>query len=333
MTDVSYPFTSTIDASGRVIAVGLGSYRGAPTDTDFYITRFSADGSVDTSFATNGVALLNINPGQSRDGATDVIIDRNGNIVVAGTAGGGNILALTRLTSTGLLDTSFSGDGIATFTVNPNGSENVAKTIALDSSAASDRYVVGLQTYGRGMVVTRINNDGSLDTSFGNTGKAVVANSGDTWDVLVDSLGRIYAVGQDNNNNGLIVRFTSAGVLDTSFGTGGKIVLDLPNLAYASSIAFAADGNLLVSLYTNTNGSDNGDFYLYKFDLNGTAVTTFGTNGVVVTDLGGWGDYANAVAVDPATGRIAVTGPAAMMEDLSSIMLMDHSIPAAAHPR
>jgi len=74
---------------------------------------------------------------------------------------------------------------------------------------------------------------GDLDASFGAGGMVLTdiagGNSDDAYGVVVDSAGRVVVAGYSWNGSDddvAVVRYTSSGVLDTSFGTGGKVTTD-----------------------------------------------------------------------------------------------------------
>lgn len=77
-----------------------------------------------------------------------------------------------RYTAAGALDTSFSGDGIFIY---DNGLHEIANAIKVQTDG---KIVVAGQSSGKWLVL-RLNDDGSLDTSFG-TGGAVTAFSANT---------------------------------------------------------------------------------------------------------------------------------------------------------
>ncbi len=75
--------------------------------------------------------------------------------------------------------------------------------------------------------IMRINLDGTYDTSFGTNGYQIIdiGTNDDVRDFVVDNAGNsyIYAI---NNSNKYLLKINNSGVLDTSFGTFGKILLD-----------------------------------------------------------------------------------------------------------
>jgi uncharacterized delta-60 repeat protein len=100
------------DETGRsVILLGdgrlvLGGYRGTSPLTDFALVRYLADGTLDTSFGTGGLAIAN--PG-GQDFAKQVIELPNGKLILVGTANSDFLLA--RFHTDGALDTSFGTAG------------------------------------------------------------------------------------------------------------------------------------------------------------------------------------------------------------------------------
>src|SRR5439155_26808133 len=101
-----------------------------------------------------------------------------------------------------------------------------------------------------------------------------------------------------------VARHGAGGSLDPSFGSGGTVTPAVGDSAVAHAIAVQSDGNIVTVGYSMTAG--NFDFTLVRYDASGNLDPTFGTGGMVVTDLGG-DDLAQGVALRP-DGRIVVGG-------------------------
>jgi uncharacterized delta-60 repeat protein len=102
----------------------------------------------------------------------------------------------------------------------------------------------------------------------------------------------------------------TAGTLDLAFGNAGKATTAIgPNDASAHGIAVQADGKILVAGDTYTNNTLLEDFALARYLPDGTLDNSFGTNGLVVTDIQQNSDAAKAVAVQ-SDGKILVAGHA-----------------------
>jgi len=93
---------------------------------------------------------------------------------------------------------------------------------------------------------------------------------------------------------------TQSGALDTSFGTGGKVIND-----FGGRVALLPDGKIVAA--GAASSPDGFDFSLSRFNTNGTLDTTFGSGGRVTTDLGGRFEGATSVALQP-DGKIVAGG-------------------------
>ena len=96
------------------------------------------------------------------------------------------------------------------------------------------------------------------------------------------------------------------GALDTSFGSGGKVMAEIGAPAYANALVRQPDDKLVAAGYAVNNVTGN-DFALARYNRDGSLDTTFGTGGKVMTMFGFSDDVANAVAVRP-DGKIVAAG-------------------------
>lgn len=157
-------------------------------------------------------------------------------------------------------------------------------------------------------VLAHANTNGSLDPTFGVNGKTTTDFGGyeEGHAVAYQSDGKIlmagYAAGA-NDDDFALVRYTSDGNLDTTFGANGIVRTDLGNYDYGYAMAIASDGKIVVAGYS---GSDNVDFAIVRYNSDGTLDTTFDQDGKVTTDLGS-NDYGRALALQ-ADGKIIVAG-------------------------
>jgi uncharacterized delta-60 repeat protein len=155
---------------------------------------------------------------------------------------------------------------------------------------------------------------GSLDTTFGTGGTVTTSFADGVAGVgaFEQSNGDIVAVAQVNfvNNVGTgigLVRYTSAGELDTTFGTNGITVTTFAGIAF-DPFGFAAKKNgdfLIGGVATTTSGLNK--FGLARYTSNGVLDTTFGTKGLVITKVGTRSDAPGAMLLQP-TGQIVMGG-------------------------
>lgn len=106
-----------------------------------------------------------------------------------------------------------------------------------------------------------------------------------------------------------LARYTAAGTLDRSFGTGGKVLTDFGARSEggARSLAIGRDGKIVVTGYMYLPPRTYSGFAIARYTSSGKLDPTFGRNGRVVTYFGSRGASAQAVAIQ-ANGRIVAVG-------------------------
>ncbi len=148
--------------------------------------------------------------------------------------------------------------------------------------------------------------DGDLDTTFDGGGRVTTAFSGGGHALALASQfdGKIVLVGEAAGKFAL-ARYDSGGALDDGFGTGG-IVTTAISSGYdeARGVAVQPDGKIVV---TGPAGVHRPDFALARYDSGGALDDTFGTGGIVTTNIGPGYDIANGVVIQP-DGKIIVVG-------------------------
>jgi uncharacterized delta-60 repeat protein len=287
---------------GKLVAVGSTVVAG---NTDIAVMRLTTTGAFDTTF--NGTGTVSTPVGAALDEAQDVVVQPDGKIVVVGRTdvGGANYdVVVLRYTSTGALDTTFNGTG--KLVIARAGQDDLqAVTLQPDGS------IVAVGSISGDFLAIRVLPGGTLDPAFGTAGIATAApgpGADAAQAVLVQPDGKIVAVGQSSNgaNNDMsIVRFTSAGALDTTFNTTGMRLQPVGSASDdATAVAQQDDGKLLVAgSSTNTTS----DFAVVRLTTTGALDATFATGGKLVIPIGTGNDYARSLALQP-DGRILVAG-------------------------
>jgi uncharacterized delta-60 repeat protein len=301
----------TIDGLGRIVVAGYADTGGDPnTDSyDFAVARFNADGTPDLSFGSTGRVTVPVGDGD--DVGRAVAIDASGRIVVVGytfISGGDSDFALARLNPDGSLDLSFGTGGVV---VTPYGTgADQAHCVAVYSSGKI--VIAGTADVG-GVVfaLAQYSADGSLDGSFGTVGKVTtpIGAGAIANDLAIDGAGRIVVAGSSQNANGnsrfTVARYTTGGILDGSFGTGGIVSTAMSSGDIGNGVAIDALGRIVTAGYSSINGSD---FSLARYSDNGDLDTSLGAFGTVSTDFAlNSADFGMSVLVDE-LGRIIVAG-------------------------
>ena len=167
------------------------------------------------------------------------------------------------------------------------------------------------------VTVTVSPRSGSLDTTFGESGKVVTSiGSGNSQALAlgIQSGGKIVAAGRSFNSTGnkndfALVRYNANGTLDTTFGTSGIVTTSIGTVNdEAFALVIQPDDSIVVAGSSYNGSSKKYDFALVKYNANGTLDTTFGTGGIVTTSIGSINDYAHALRIQPSDNKIVVAG-------------------------
>ncbi len=176
--------------------------------------------------------------------------------------------------------------------------------------------------------------DGSLDTSFGEDGKALT-DLGEGYETLealaLQADGSVVATGSVGSGTGVaqagvtVVRYTSSGRPDTGFGTDGVVVTRPAKYAEGAGIVVQPDGMLLVAgrASDDAQGGLPWEWALLRYRPDGGLDPPgFGGDGVVRAAVG---RDANAAVLQP-DGRLVVAGcdcpePAAGDDDGSAFVV------------
>lgn len=330
----------TYDGSGAIYAVGqLTSSTDANADTELLLAKFTSTGKLDPSFGNGGVVVHNVAVGTNGELFRGVVVQSTGKVVVSGAVehvGADDPrdrdIAALRFNPDGTLDTSFGADGTAIFDL----STGVVNDTAYSADSAwgivrydDDRLVISGGKVREGnldtdFVLLRLTPDGAADTTFGVDGVFSldtqfdgVSNNASPRNVtlLPDGGGLIGAgyrpvLGADTAP--MLYKVTDDGVLDTTFGVDGVFserVLSEQTECYAAAIQPTSDGryNLVTTGYGRELDSETTDLVSLRVSSDGVRDLTYGTDGLVRVDVGGFGDNSRKLAVLP-DGRILLVG-------------------------
>jgi len=254
---------------------------------DFAVARYLPNGALDPSFGTAGRVTTDM--GSSQEIAAGAFTVDGGKILVVGNCDGKT--GLVRYLPDGTLDTSFGNQGRAylDFPLNwecspiqqPDGKILIA-----------------------GNQLLRLDPDGTLDETFGMGGRAALPAGVSAMTLLPD--GSILLAGSKNDYNRVLMRVTSAGVLDSGFGVDGVAAIDLFRI---NDIAVLPDGKY--AAVTGWGGIfpayENSKFCVARINANGTLDQSFGNGGKVVVGFDEGESFSTQIAIG-ADGRIIAGG-------------------------
>lgn len=321
-TDVSVNHAGVNDLfvypDGAVLAVGVSYVNGDNSRTT--LARYTSSGALDQSFGSGGIVHLDSNlSGESEEAAFGVAVNiSTGKIAVAAehrtrtVSSPSRDLLVYQLNANGTLDTSFSGDGIATFDVAGGSSNDEAADITYLSSGKI--LILGntnVNSADQGFLL-RLSPNGTLDQTFGQSGVALINVPG-----RARSLAAKFAVLTDNNSitvvgaayesgsfdkDAFAARFTEAGAPDSTFDADGFNVFDFaPNNDEFLNVVLSGNS----AIYAVGDTQNNAYALAVRLSTSGALVPAFDADGIA-TFAGTDADSGLGAAVTP-NGKIVFT--------------------------
>ncbi len=325
--DIGYDVA--IDSQNRIVIAGtVGS-----GTTSIGVARLSASGSLDKSFSGSGKLTAQIDGASSSGRAT--LIQPDGKIVVAGdtydASGNDTEFAAIRFEPTGALDASFGVEGVVSVPV----SSTNDRADAVAYQGGGNILLAGATSDNQNLAMARLlsvpSRQGDTDFQFGNLGYTVtnyfaVPPVNDILGATLETPLGIYVAGNSAliaNDTAVgrvaLARFTAAGQLDTSFGSGtGRVLLSTPapSLKINDLVYNQATNRIYAVGYAKIPTGEplqfKQQFAIACFNATtGAPVLAWGNQGLVLTAVGLFDSHANSLAVSPVDGQVVVVGGAA----------------------
>ncbi len=313
------PSSVVIQPDGKIVVAG-GAFPLFTFAGNFEVVRYNPNGSLDRSFGNGGIVTTTFPEGSY---ASDVALQPDGKIIAAGTVfvdfipgeSSNTDFALARYNPDGSPDTTFG-----------NGGQVSTDFVGLED----DAFSVLIQPDGKIVAVGSANDpatfydfaavrylsNGAIDTTFGVAGKVSTDFGDQNFDrarsAALQPDGRIVAAGFAISQNGgvqnfAVARYTSNGVLDTTFSGDGKNQIDFGDCCQsANKVLLQSDGKIVTVGYANTEDSDS-DFLLARLNPRGSLDASFGVGGKVRTSFGDLNGGANGAALQ-SDGKIVAVG-------------------------
>ncbi|SEO08211.1 delta-60 repeat domain-containing protein [Pseudomonas sp. NFACC39-1] len=206
------------------------------------ITRNLADGSLDTSFGNGGTATVPFYWNDSLGQQASFSVQRDGSFFASAAYPSGEIY-IARFDATGALVSSFAEAGVL----------HLPASIGIQPSATID---VSLQGDGKVLVtgrdtLTRLNQDGTLDSSFANGGSLALDIHADA--LVIQDDGKILLAGA-SGGVASVIRLNADGSLDSDFGDQGRVSWGSQSAPFAvADMIVLADGKLLIGAMQGTS--------------------------------------------------------------------------------
>lgn len=295
-------FSLSIQSDDKIIIAGSSIV----AQTEIIVARYTVNGVLDTTFGTLGITATQLGVGASA--CCSLVQPADQFIVVAGSAvvNGTGQFMIARYNTVGVLDSTFGSGGIVTVAV---GTLSSAQAIAIESN---NKLVIAGSAQGASHLqyaLVRLNTDGSLDSGFGSSGIVTTAVTNSTEDriygVAIQSDQKIVVAGHSIINSITqvsLARYTTAGILDNSFGTSGIVTTAVSDFSYAQAITIQPDGKSVI-----TGASDN-QICTARYTTAGVLDGTFGNNGIVTSTINARA-MNNSIVLQP-DGKIVTAGAA-----------------------
>ena len=351
-----------IRSDNRIV---MGGYSQYSTGAYITLSCYNTDGSLYTAFGGGGTGkvLLPAPSGFTGCNVNDVILDPNDYIIVTGDTSSPDpapffrpSMFVARFTPLGVLDTTTFNSPSGYVIIPPSAFDSggnffdqcYSNSVILQSLPPNDYIVLGgyvrklaLPNNKNFIALVRLTASGILDPAFGTNGNGTVyasfnllTNNEDFCNCLsIQTDGKIVSGGVNSpapsppaSQNLSVVRFTTGGILDTTFNLSGPtqgwliIIPNLPiyNYNFSSGLGINSVGQIIISSYiTKTSGEQC--FGLAAVTSSGlfpgTLDTSFGTGGQTVLDLSPtynltgplFSSCANALALQ-SDNKIVITG-------------------------
>ena len=293
----------TVLADGSFVVAG--SRTGGTSFFHMAAAHVGATGTQDLAYGVGGVATFDP-PGSYLSGANAIVHQSDGKTLLVGTANYGTLgngngdFSACRLSTSGTLDTTYGVDGCSRqgFDIGTPNDYDEALAAAIDDtgrlvvagSVMNDADDVERSKFG----IVRLDAGGTLDTSFGDNGHALilrfdeiagVATTERVHAIAIAADGRIVIGGTSRRSDMSTAHFAVAqldadGMPDAGFGDGG-VVQELPvpaSFLDARALAFQSNGDVIVGGTTQYSGQSV-HMAAIRLDPQGVVDATFGSNG------------------------------------------------------
>ncbi len=300
------PSGVVVQSDGKIVVAG-SAIESVGGSFDFALARLTTGAALDSSFATDNSGKVHYGVHNEDEEGKALAMQSDGKLVVVGAHdGAGNIV---RFSAAGVPDAGYGSNGEVLV--------NSCKNFNAVAVQSDDKIIAAGVQAGQGannnFCVARLSVNGTMDSGFGTGGIAVASWGGfDSipYAVAIQKDGKIL-VGGKGKSGGMnlfsIVRFTSVGVIDTTYDTDG--IAETLIGAGASEIhglALQSDGKV-VAVGKSAKSADT-SIALARFTTTGALDTTFNSSGIVVTSISAGSDAANAVVIQGGDGKIVVAG-------------------------
>lgn len=260
-----------------------------------YLKRLNPDGTTDLTFGSNGYAIFNF--ATTNVYSTCVYL---GSLYVLCQTVEGSEISVTHIVKYDL-------NGNIDLTFGQNGKISIPDIRGYNFAMQTDGKIIiaGVKITGLFQSVPtiyRLNQDGSLDMTFGTAGETLIpALGGSLYKIILDQQNNVYSSG----TNG-ICKLNPQGQPDTTFANNGILKTSTFLFKDIYSIAITSNNKIVAAGMFETDYSTyNVDVAVYRFNTNGSIDTTFGINGKTIVDFNNYVSKSFGMAVQ-GDGKVVI---------------------------
>ena len=274
----------TVQSNGRILVAGNA-------DTTGTIVRYMPDGSLDASFGTGGVVVLDILSGST---LTDIAVLSSGKIVVVGTCVYNGMvpspyLIAARFNSNGTVDNTFGGNGNGRLSISLGIQTGSVWEVLVQPDGKILMTATTLGGISTGTRTYRLLANGTYDSTFGSGGEALWG-----WVIYNHTLGRSIALQTDGKvlvggwlatnteSDRFVRRLTAQGELDATYADNGLALFDAGAgmSEMVSDILLQNDGKLL--MVGSVSSPSEQRIRVTRLLADGSVDTSYGTDGELI---------------------------------------------------
>ncbi|MEP0598539.1 T9SS type A sorting domain-containing protein, partial [Nonlabens ulvanivorans] len=307
-----------VQSDGKIIITGTSDSDASLFGTywDVFVSRLMPDGSVDTTFGTNGHVKTNL--GTNDDEVWEVAVASTGEIfVLAATQNTAVVNKLLKYDNSGVLDTSFGTNGVLDLPV-PTDSRFYELIINDQDELFLSGTILNTATNEYDATVMKLDLQGTFITSYGINGVVTITDTLENYttrDMIFTADGGLLITGAAGNNSIdtqlALYKITANGLLDTTFNTTGVAFFNHGSSNYGVTFAYSIvelpDGSFIAQ--ADIIGSNNYDLLLLNVGVDGTLVNSFGNSGRYILPRSTHQDYNRQVLLQD-DGKVIVVGMA-----------------------
>ncbi|WP_053187872.1 delta-60 repeat domain-containing protein [Pseudomonas thivervalensis] len=230
-----------IQSDEKIILVAQAETPGGQPTAE--LVRLDSTGNLDLSFGDAGmVSVMGYQ-------FTSVVALPDSRMLLGGRWGGALIVAFL---SDGLRDLDFGKNGTVTIEI---GSTGLSEITAIERQADGKIMAIGWASIESQLriVATRINPDGTMDSTFNGGEPAAIEFPGYQTQgsgMAIQPDHKILAIAPASGASGVafgLTRLLPNGAFDSEFGTQGRVITDMRGMDMAKRVAIQPDGKIVVS--------------------------------------------------------------------------------------